>query len=274
MVKLSAKVDYLTLTSKGEIVIDLPEMKPKYLQGMMHYDSRVETELYVHHTGQQGEMLVLSGSKLDSIRREMGLSDLEILKRVTAEKCTRIDFAVDVFESNLTAIGLETLWVQGQLKTKTKQGTLIRDTKGIRGDTFYLGSLETRQKLFRGYEKSKKEQDFLDRFRLELQLGKEGGAIQAHKALLSVDDTAPYIVGSLRSFLSPVKGTEMDSILSAEQVKAVVGRKEDSNTQKWLLGMVTESIIKESYKDPEFFSKFMDNLLLKMSSKEDKGLEF
>jgi len=267
--RIEVKIDYINCTWRGERGTLLGETDGKRGRGFLGYDESFQTDIamyqYSDKGSKQGHMVTLAGQALDALRRGMDCNEHEFLPLFEGLKCTRIDVALDAYDCTLTAKGLEKLWLDGLIKPRAKQGTIIADSLGERGDTFYLGSLESRSgKLFRGYEKSKKEGDQLSRFRMELQLGSEGGAndcLQSLLALPSQTSIEHEMHGIISGYLKPVSyDNEVGKLLSTNLVSYKIANKHATNRRKWLESQVLPALKEEMDSDIEFYNNVVKYL--------------
>jgi len=256
--KVSTHIDWVTATSKNPIDPLFGETMGERIRGVSNYDYGHETDFcrYYYGHGNQGNMVVMSGDNLDFARKKVGLTDSEIIGIVKGYKCTRIDYAMDLYDSGLSSKMLESMLLSGVLNPRSRTFTLISDPLGVRGDTLYIGSRKSVAKLFRGYEKSKKEGDQLGRFRLELQIGKDGGSGGAMSSLSekeSDQEISCEMIGVIGAFLNhDDSDSELKSALSEIPVKYKVENKTDTNTREWLEKVALPCLIKEMKNDPEF----------------------
>lgn len=257
--RVEVKIDYINCTYKGKRATLLGETDGTWSKGLYAYHSQLKTSVATYQYGdnRQGHMVTLAGQSLDDLRRGLDCNEYELLKLFDGLKCTRIDLALDAYGFGLSSKELERMWLGGEIKPRAKTGTMIADSLGVRGDTFYLGSLENRSgKLFRGYEKGKKEGNQLDRFRMELQLGSEGGAndclvaLQSKESQEAIEDTIKYAISGYIN--NRKKDNVLTDILSSEVVKFKVSNKHKSNRRKWLEGQVLPVLKEEMDKDEDF----------------------
>jgi len=262
---VTAHIDWLSLSWHGDFNTLFGENTEKQGKGLGAYLYSVKTEFATYQAGdkKQGNFIQMTARDIAKVRASWGMSDLEMLGVIGERKCTRIDIAVDAMDYGLTAKGLEDEYILGLIKPRSKTATLVSDTDGIRGDTFYIGSLKTRQKLFRGYEKGKQLQSWLDHFRLEVQLGSEGGSIPAYNLLrLSVDDSAvsKAMAGTVRAMLNPEKGSALYPVLTEEPIKYRVENSHVSNRRKWLDTQVLPVLKAEMDNDTEYYNYIIRRL--------------
>jgi len=257
--RVEVKIDYLNFTWHGERATLLGESDGVWSRGLYAYDSQLKTSIATYQFGdaRQGNMVTLAGTALDDLRRGMSVNEHEFLGLFDGLKCTRVDLALDAFDYGLTAKALEKMWLDGLIKPRATQGTIIADSKEIRGDTFYLGSLKNRAgKLFRGYEKGKQQSSFLDHFRMELQLGSEGGANECILALRKEPtqfDVEYNIRSTISGYLKPQEGAGViGDILSDDFISYKVANKHASNRRKWLETQVLPVLKKEMDGDIDF----------------------
>lgn len=259
-------IDYLTVTWKGRFEFLFGESKWDNTRPLFGYESGLVTNigLYCRGDNAQGNICVLSGLSMRVLREKAGMNDLQILKHVVTRKVTRIDLAVDIFDSHLSAKGLERMYVERQINPRSRQATIIADTNGERGDTFYLGSLKSRTRLFRGYEKSKQEKSFLNQFRLELQSNKDGGSDTLAKNLSSENETLADlqydIEGAIVDFLKPSRGCYLLECLDGNYKLPRVIDRHKNKTQKWLYEKVLPTLKREMDRDIDFANKVAELL--------------
>jgi len=256
--KTTCHIDWITLTTKISLKPIFGEVFGERVRGVSNYDYGYDTPFARYYVGseKQGNMVVMSGEKLDFSRKSIGCTECELVGLCANFKCTRIDYAVDLYDSGITAKALESMVLSNVLRPRSKTYTLISDSLGERGDTFYIGSRKSVAKLFRGYEKSKQVGNFLDQFRLELQVGKDGGSQNAINSLLEKSDdieVSSEIAGAVSAFLNhDDSNSVLKQALSQDKVRYKVENKTDTNTRMWLESVAIPSLLKEMRSDREF----------------------
>jgi len=255
---IQTKIDWITITTKERLIPLWGETFGERVRGVSNYDFGyiTPTGRYYFGSKEQGNMSVFSGENLDNIRKYHDASELDIAQICSKFKCTRIDIALDAYGYGITSKMLEKWAIDGIIKPRSKTFTLISDSLGVRGDTFYIGSRKSVSKLFRGYEKSKQQNDFLERFRMELQIGGDGGSMNALTSLASNES-----VDSISKEMQSVIGGYLNHTGESEILKDVLGReitkykgidKHKNDTRKWLETMVLPVLKREMLADESF----------------------
>ncbi len=129
--------------------------------------------------------VIYSGSTLSKIAHLISIKELVQWHLVAGHRTSRIDTAVDVFDSGAEVQEFSKLWSRGNIKTHAKSAILISDPRNETGDTFYVGSLKKRRKLLRIYDKAKEQKIDKDWLRFEMQWGAGSGRNAAKQLAFS-----------------------------------------------------------------------------------------
>lgn len=151
-------------------------------------------------TDEQGVHVILPGEALADVRQR-GLSERGLIEAVLRYngKVTRLDLALDVFQSNLSVSDFVEAYESGQITTPAKSATRTQSI-GDTGDTFYVGSRSS-ERMMRIYDKNAQMRIVsVDAWlRLELETKKAVAAAMS-LAVADEDDTRTVVNASLRAF--------------------------------------------------------------------------
>lgn len=185
-------------------------------------------------------------------------------------KTTRIDLAIDVFNTNLSLSHMQSLVSRKELNCHAQVAPLHRDLLG-EGVTVQLGKAGSGAFL-RVYDKAAEQKLTSSWIRIEISYG----AIKAKKAL-----EAYLLHQNIRAMVNDYvkfpKWRKWNKILSSEVVKVRYETKL-TNTRKWLMGTVAKSIAKEMLFDDglEFRALLLQQIDLeyKILSEDDEFIDF
>lgn len=231
-----------------------------YSSGVTHLWSEDRPE---HH-------IIYSGKTLSNVVEIMPIQELVQFHVDLGHRVTRIDTAVDVFDSKSTVQEFADDWKNNRVVTRAKSGLLISDPKGESGDTFYLGSLKKRRKLLRVYDKAKEQKIDKDWLRLEMQYG-QGAARSSAKQIADTECVEQTILGQLTGFAKfqvsayreVVKNA--DSLLVRHDLPSGVDKR-----MEWLFNSALPALVKQEIETPGFLDVFMDMAKDRVKSENKK----
>lgn len=248
--ELSYCIDYLTVTTKDKKSVirhpkltDLCEVRGKgmfgYNEVLDYADGRIEA-YSTKNPDTQGRMMGYGGSALRRAS-EVGLSSIDLLRwhHAMLHNFTRVDFAIDVYDSGLDIDGLVKMKNEGRIDTNTKSFHYSWDT--AEGKTFYVGY--TKPKMVRIYDKAAEQKVSGDWKRIEGQYRKEY-AFQVGEAIANAENPAKAITGHIKGFVDFPDCQIWQKIMSEEKMKVSELPKVGGKTMEWLLGDVAKAIAK------------------------------
>lgn len=249
--ELEYSIDYLSVTTKDNVSSlrhpKLPVRVKERGRGMFGYNQVLDYDdgrFEAYSTTRpdvQGRLMTYGGSALRRCA-EYGLSTLDVLRwhHAMLHKMTRVDFAIDVYDSDLDIFALKDQKQSGKIDTNSKSFYFADDTEG--GVTFYIGY--KRPKMVRIYDKAKEQGiDGLNWKRIEGQYRREY-ATQVGEAIANAQNPANPITGHLRGFVDFPDCSVWSRIMDAEKMKVAELPKSGGKTLQWLLGDVAKAIAK------------------------------
>lgn len=196
-------------------------------------DERPEMGHHVRYTGQC----------LNKVRKLQQVTDIEILKlhAEQAGKITRLDLALDAYDSGLDILKLYNLAMSGDCATRSRTIGYF-EKNGAK--TTYVGSRSS-ECMLRIYEKAAKEGDYeTDWIRLELEL-KSSKAQQVMKMLLGQGmNYASIVRGLIRDQADWVGYDTYQRVLERVPGLEVTSKVTAGDTRKWLLEQCAPSLAK------------------------------
>lgn len=143
---------------------------------ILSYNMGVENSLHrIYWHSEHPEFRVMvecSGQELSRTRKNGGTDD-GIIRAAISEgaKFTRIDYAVDLFDTGGTPLDVKECYHTGQLATIAHSVSLVEKTSKEKslGATVYIGSRQS-ERLLRIYDKGKQSKTELDWIRVELEM--------------------------------------------------------------------------------------------------------
>lgn len=263
--EVSAFIDWLSITHFGSATAPMHEAlpnaqsagKPKngYTRAIKYKSGIIE--MYNPDRKSMGVHIIYSGKVLQRIQERYGVSRDEIVRFHTSlsGRIARIDFAVDIHDGSLN---LSTLWDKletGEAKTLSAHSR-TQSGKG-KGDTVYVGSLKTRKKLLRIYDKAKERGDFLsDYIRVELE-ARGNVAVNAVRSYQDSGYLQSHIMGMVRKFCDFPSVPEWENVFSHPAMKIPVGTHQTGNTAKWLIQQCAPALARVMIEDGEFVEAFL-----------------
>lgn len=227
--KITLKVDWLTLTGKsdwgyfgaqepsliaakalaerqldivtdGDAVVRVDKPSPHYSFGFR--DVRSGLHLSVgSNLRQQGWMLRASGQTLNTPQRQKRLLTLA---GQYGWNCSRLDFAVDILETEFKPADIWTAWKVAHQGNLQKSVTLIESPSG---DTFYLGSRSS-EKMVRCYDKGKEQGLDTQWLRIEMEFKGDAASRAADAAQYNINN----LVAPLQKFVDVAGHRLLDAV--------------------------------------------------------------
>lgn len=191
-----------------------------------------------------GVMMDMSGSRL-SLLREQGVSLLSVMSdlHTLGWKITRLDLAMDVYNTGLRPRHLYNRFSDDSMKTKARSARIMQSktVKGVDGETVYFGSRKSNV-MWRVYDKAAEMKQKGDRIRTEFELKRE--AANGY-AMLAVEQGIPRTMAALlteqiTSGMPEVYRQATD--LEFEIVRIEASR--DTNFERWFETTVLPAISK------------------------------
>jgi len=204
-----------------------------------------------------GTHFIYTGKTLHKCNELYNVSRDDILRHHTSigGSLSRIDFAIDIIDSN---ISLNNLWYQLENSTARTRSSHSRTQSGANGgDTVYVGSRKTRRKMVRIYDKAKEQKDFLSDYkRIELECR---STIARSSALQYQDsDYSPDAINSMiRGVIDFPDDKVWTTIFTHEATKIPVAPPTSGNTEAWLLNQAAPAMARVLSTNPEFYTRWL-----------------
>jgi hypothetical protein len=255
-------IDWLSVTTKHNRGAITPgSITHSYIEkkGRLGYKSSYVFDNGITHlwSDDRPEVHVIySGDTLRTVSEIMSIQRLVQWHYDLGHRVSRIDTAIDVFDSEAQVTEFSKLWAGGNVKTRAKSAILISDPKNETGDTFYVGSLKKRRKLLRIYDKAKEQKIDRDWMRFEMQWG-AGAARTASKQIAetcSLSDTIKSQMSGYCDFRHKIWRnvfSDVEPISVSNDVPSGV-----SNTLKWLYETVLPAMVKQEIETPGMVGLF------------------
>lgn len=189
-----------------------------------------------------GTHVIFSGQCLNRISDMTGMDGLELLRHYVTlgVKITRLDIAVDAYDSGIDLRALKALFDSGKAVTNVKDSRIIEGSGLHPGLTLYLGA-RTSEAFLRCYDKAAEQGVNADWLRFELEL-KGSKAIRVAFILAAARN--PYSV--IQSIIKGHCDFSTDSAYQRIMTEAptIVTRAKDTaaDTRSWLLNVCAPSL--------------------------------
>lgn len=255
--KVDKKIDWLSVTQNYDSMDSLAPILPVWLdlaepsQPPARFTQAWKLDpvgLLAHSAANtMCNMLLLTGSDLATLRDKSNVSDDDILQHFckVSTYVTRLDYAVDVMETDASPLDILELWKSKQLLTTFRTVRNYETLTGLGGQTVYFGSKSSAQQI-RIYDKAAEQKLLHEAWvRVELQARKK-------KATPLAQDMVNYGIHSagdtrLRELLGFGKVPDWWRLsVDAPNVPLTPTPRPDSQWQKWLSGQVLDSIRKHA----------------------------
>lgn len=219
-----------------------------------------------------GKHTVYSGSALKRVEEYSGCDPYEILRYHDGvrDNFSRVDFAVDFINKNVSVKDFEDELMAGRVSTRIKT---VTKTESLSGDgyTLYLGSMKSKKKLVRVYNKASEQGMSGDWVRVETQImGKP--ATEAVRLLCGASDVGGTFVGicnDVADWSSVGVWEELSENAKDAHIGSVSSEKGD--TRQWLVNQCIPALAREVMLDSGFWVKFMGEFAVKLKEMGYKG---
>ena len=205
--RVNCSIDWLSVTTEhGRGELSPVNMKGEKIlgKGMMGYAQSYRFDnglIHLWDANRPEVHIIYNGSTLKKLPGGFDEQWLVEWHLGAGHKVTRIDTAIDVFDSGHTISEFADVWASGNVKTRARTGTFISDPRGDNGDTFYVGSRKKKRKLLRVYDKGLEQRVDEDWIRFEMQYN-GGAARSAARQVDTAQDLYTLFAGQLASFCS------------------------------------------------------------------------
>ena len=209
-----------------------------------------------------GTHVIYSGSVLQVINNKYGIDPLRILQYThqIGAKMSRLDIAVDVFNSGIEIGVLESDFNLSNCDTQARTGLIIKNMPRGNGETLYIGSLKKRKKLLRIYDKGRETGEHADWIRIEYEIHSRP-ATQAMEMLVMAHDVDITIKSIIKGYCNFTSSEVWHDIFNNVHPTKLVGSSNtQSETQKWLLDVVAECLTKQVMIDASFGTSWNEKM--------------
>lgn len=250
--RLNKALDWLTGTAIAEHTSQLPPL----MRGMKIADERrppahfdFAWDLFPAGTLALSEtstmcmrMIQFTGSELTKLREQLGTDDSRIIQYLcnTCKNVSRLDYAIDIFETDASPLDILGEWQAKRLKTRYRTVQDFKTYTGFKGHTVYFGSKNSRQRI-RIYDKAA-EMKLLKTawLRVELQARKEHATALAND--MNVKGISKCGDSRIRQLLSAPAVEWYQKATDNKPATLTEIPRRDSNWQRWLNSQVLASI--------------------------------
>jgi hypothetical protein len=260
MTSTSGGLDWISVTYSGdgyrENIFNPQIMSVPFSptgHGAGHYTDMRTNELgaIILSGGQKGQGIhgILTGDTLAQIR-EIGLTDRELCQHITTMKgrVSRLDVAIDVHDSDMTAETLLTEILEGRVTSRAKSFSQVQKLF-TEEQTVYGGSRSSRA-FFRAYNKGEQLHTGEAWLRLELEMKKV--LAQAVTGVLAAEpDTRKVINSAIVQYIDfPMLPAYQAAVHDAGIPFPKIGRR-ITKTYRWLIETVAPALAKYEYAHPD-----------------------
>lgn len=192
---------------------------------------------------EQKRMVTLTGEDLRQMR-EANITQTHLIQRITepgGANMTRLDFAIDLVDTGITASHVYDLWQSGKVSTSARKVEL-RQTYDLTdpsnpASTVYFGARQS-VKMVRVYDKGLANESLLDWLRIEIETKAEAANILAARMV----ELGFYKAGisAIKTVFDCSEGWFIEATEGATAIDMSIGRKE-TNHDKWLREIVLPS---------------------------------
>lgn len=253
-----------------------------YNRGRRYNDGRI---LLFHETRHEmGRHWIFSGSTLNELS-ERGCVPYQLIKAYIGAggKATRLDLAVDCWDTGLSLDKIEALIKAGEFDASSRKFSRVNGIGDTPGHTIYVGSRQSEQ-CARLYDKAAETGKGGDWIRLETEL--KGERAQFAAAMIAREGarkTSDLAVSVLRGLIDFPGYDTWNEVLNRDKFMIPKSNKQQSNTKEWLLNSVASTLgrLLAKEKNDDFWFRFIDrvkhfreeyeNRLQQSDKKDDKG---
>lgn len=274
--KVSKKIDWFAATQTADSISEFNQILP---DGFDLSEKIAPTKWYPHRwrmspcgvyahsaSGTISQMIEFPGQDMQKLR-DFGMSDIALLNHANREctHVTRLDYAVDIRETEVNALDFLELWRHGYFKVKTRKVKHFT-TEGEQPETtIYFGS-EKSDRMLRIYDKGAQMGMLHEAWlRVELQNRKERADTLA-RDMIKRGLTAAGDQILKNTYACDACPALKDALDDFEVDLTPIPRKQ-TNWQKWMDGQVFDSIVKHSRDETEreFITDWFNRILMAIS---------
>lgn len=213
-----------------------------------------------------GKHTVYSGGALRRVEEYNGTSAYDVMDYHSqcGHSFTRIDLAVDFFNSCLEIDRFENDFMSGYADTQLKSASKVKNLTSD-GYTLYIGSRKKIKKLVTVYDKAAEQGLSGDWIRVETRVMGKPATVAAETIRLDKESKGRALMGVVKSVINFPKIKEWcelaDNVDKAE-IGTISGEKGD--VRKWLHDQCVPALVKEIILDPDFADEFNEWVRLKL----------
>jgi len=233
----------------------------KMEHGILHYQcQKIDSDssarfLWSPDVAGRGSCCILSGSAIQFLRRFSQLEPDKLIPHLAklGFSATRIDVALDIYNSGVSVRQIydELMW--GNIKVPTRSITLITAHAGsMTGETMYCGSRES-ERYLRVYDKGLEQNSAKAGEWIRIELEIKGKRAKAAFAMALASNEATLVASELSSFVSSDLQWWKDALKGFYALPVSMQSRPISNRRKWLLGQVSMALANELRDDPNFW---------------------
>jgi len=206
-----------------------------------------------------GVHIIFSGETLRKIEQRHGYDGFQIIEWYKGRNInySRVDACVDAIGFDASAEHYNDLYLDGQCTNKRTPVVFIKNHKG-QGDTLYIGSLKSRRKLLRIYDKGKQTGLHEDWTRFEIQFSRGYANTFIQNLSSKIDGNISAVRSSIKGWADFPEDDTFQAIFTDNAVKIMHTDKSDSDTENWLLSTVAKTLAKTCLTDDLFLHRFME----------------
>lgn len=222
----------------------------KYVLGMETFRNPSRPTMGIH--------TVYNGSSLTRIEQETGLTGSDIVHHhlMLAGKFSRLDVAIDIFDTEVDIYSLYEQACKGEYKTKIRTQPQYNE-RGLEPESLYIGSQKTRQNMIRIYNKQK--QLNLDDYRLwtRVELERRGvGATNTARELRKAGYTYESFAAAINGTANFINDPLWKKVMGATNITVSSRFQSGGGTRQWLLESVAGALAREILQDMGFAKDF------------------
>lgn len=229
----------------------------KHTTGVRTYSNSNRTDM--------GKHTVYSGGALRRVEQYNGTSAYDVLEyhSQSGHSFTRIDLAIDFFNSGLSIDRFESDFMEGKVDTRIKSASMVKSLTSD-GYTLYIGSRKKIKKLVTVYDKAAERGLNGDWIRVETRVMGKPATVAAETIRMdnSKGRALLMVVKSVIDFNCIQEWNNIMSDVNKAEIGSISSDKGD--VRKWLINQCVPALAKELILEPDFADEFNDALKQKM----------
>lgn len=277
---IAVGLDYLSVTIRDGSQVGLPPalIDTDYDDAKGRHGYKAARKFYcgaIEYSGadrdSMGSHIVYSGQALSYLQTNYNYHYDLLKHHVDAgHKVSRLDIKVDMLETGIDIGHLFSLYGDRKVKTRSRSKASGIVKSDGRMETLYIGSVKTRRKLLRIYNKAvERGISDMDWVRVELET-RQQNAERAASYINDANDKSAAIISLIRGFCDFETYSIWTDAMESEPCSLPTGVDKSDGTLAWINKSVVPAIARQALKDERFLGSFLESVAAAMDDLRSK----